>query len=244
MHKPRATILLPQAGAVMATVRDGAVRDGAVRKARPKMRAEKKTKILVSKPVRAAAAMATVAAPAAPSPVPDYAAAFKQARFTVDGPDWPDALAATLPALGSDDCIRLVFMDGAHELLDTVTDYTGECWIPHSVLLFGDRRPVHLGEKALPLIAWMLRNDFLSVRASYADSEDNALAYQQASAGMPWARSAHNAVLATGGQRLGYPGQVEFDAFLDFLDYALEQDAQLASRLAEARLFSTVPLEG
>lgn len=234
MNRPRATIPLSRAVVAMADVRGG------VRKALPKMRAEEKTKILVSKPVRAEAPMTTVLAPP-PPPVPDYAAAFKQARFTVDGPGWPDGLAATLPLLGPNDCIRLVFMDGAHELLETA--YTDKRWIPHSVLLFGDKRPVHLAEKSLPLITWMLRNDFLSVRASYADSEDDALAYQEASAVMPWARSARNAILVTGGQRLGYPGQVEFDAFLDFLDYALEQDAQLATRLAEAKLFSTVPLE-
>lgn len=220
------------------------------------------TELLVSKPLTLCRVLSeapperTVQAPRSPDTAL-YADACRRARHRMlDGDTgWADVLSATLPRLVDNDCIRLVFMDGvgARALERQGVIQSDPAWIAHTVLLFGDSRPVDLVRKQMPFLSWILRSDFLFVRGTYLekdvagdtdeDTRDLAL-FQSLARGLPWGQS--SLVLPTAAERRAHlrPQHVSHDTFLDFLSYALDQAPDLAARLEDVRLFSTVPLCG
>lgn len=195
------------------------------------------TKMLVSRPVRDVGSNTAVAKPLAVEVVAPHAIEREAAQRSVysmqddGGASWGDVLAATLQVLGPGDNVRLVFLDdaGAQTLLAQDVGFLDDAWLPHSVVLFGDKKPVQLWQKKLPFIAWMLRGDFLKTRASYLEEDaDTRLSPPSSSTSVRRAWP--------------HPHEVDHDTFLDFLDYVLDQDAELNERFQNVLLFSSVPL--
>lgn len=203
-----------------------------------------RTEVVVAKPL-----VDDVCLRAPPVDAAERAAA-QRATFAMQAgdADWPAVLAATLPTLSTaDDCIRLVFLDGSGARRLLGEPWSSDVWLPHSVVLFGDGRPVRLAGKRLPLGAWMQRTHFLEVSAGFRldgeeeeeDAEDLAR-FRQASAEMPWAPALALPVVR-GHRRLE---EAPHDTFLDFLDFALEEESGFAERFVDVRLFSSVRLRG